>query len=83
MFSRRQVMLRPVQVRYIPSDSRTPGERKMELLTYRLLLRLHSDSLQLGLANYLDVPVHLVYEHFEEVGAFTRQLACLTISDTT
>jgi hypothetical protein len=26
------------------------------------------NSLQLGLANYLDVPVHLVYEKFEEVG---------------
>ncbi|CAI5732788.1 unnamed protein product [Hyaloperonospora brassicae] len=35
-------------------------------LRRQVMLRPVQVSLQLGLANYLDVPVHLVYENFEE-----------------
>ena len=78
MFCRRQVSLRPVQVRYRRQQKSRRVE--VELLTYKLLLRLLFDSLQLGLATYLDVPVHLVYENFEEVGMLTCRFACVALT---
>ncbi|KAI9905713.1 hypothetical protein PsorP6_013721 [Peronosclerospora sorghi] len=53
MFSRRQICLQPVQM-----STRNKSPTVLAI----------ANSLQLGLANYLDLPVHLVHEKFEEVG---------------
>lgn len=56
-YSRRQVSIEPVQMRYVSTG------------TYEahMLMVLLWTSLQLGLANYLGLPVHKVYEVFETV----------------